>query len=88
MKIGIFIVRMKLHANSLLKVSNYDVSFTSLLPVYLVISSKFYSILFLLFFIYMLITKERPVRVFIDKHLFFRGREMKVVVFRTAQRRL
>ena len=36
----------------------------------------------------MLISNERPVRVFISKHLSLRGREVKVAVFRVSPNRL
>ena len=34
-----------------------------------------------IFFIWVLMSKERPVRVFISNQLFLRGREVKVTVF-------
>ena len=40
---------------------------------------------FVIFFIYMLKSKERPVRVFIGEHLSLRGREEKVTVFRLVR---
>ena len=65
---------------------NSDISFTSLLVVYLVNSlKKSPSSEFLyFFFICMLVSKERSVRVVGGNQLFLRGREVKVTVFRTA----
>ena len=65
---------------------NSDISFTSLLVVYLVNSRKNspFKRVFVFFFIYMLVSKERPVRVVVGNQLFLRGREVKATVFRTA----
>ena len=65
---------------------NSDISFTSLLVVYLVNSLKNspFKRVFVFFFICMLVSKERPVRVVVGNQLFLRGREVKATVFRTA----
>ena len=65
---------------------NSDISFTSLLVVYLVNSLKKspFKRVFVIFFICMLVSKERSVRVVVGNQLFLRGREVKVTVFRTA----
>ena len=64
---------------------NSDISFTSLLVVYLVNSLKNspFKRVFVIFFICMPVTKERPVRVVDGNQLFLRGREVKATVFRT-----
>ena len=64
-------------------ISNWDVSCTFLFLVYLIISPKkrLKGAFFAIFFICMLMSEERPVRVFISNQLFLRGREVKVTVF-------
>ena len=64
-------------------ISILNVSHTSLLLVYLVISCKKRPKAAFLdfFFIFVLMSKETPVRVFIGNQLFLRGREVKVTVF-------
>ena len=64
-------------------ISNSDVSCTSLLLVYLVISPKkrLWGAFCNIFFICVLMSKGRPVRVFTGNQLFLRGREVKVTVF-------
>ena len=54
--------------------------FTWLIPEKTRLSSEF----LYFFFIYMLVSKERPVRVVVGNQLFLRGREVKATVFRTA----
>ena len=65
-------------------ISNSGLSSTSLLLVYLVNSPPKTPVrdVFAKRFICMLMSKERPVRDFIGKHLSLRGREVKVTVFR------
>ena len=65
---------------------NSDFSFTSLLLVYLVNSLKNspFKRVFVFFFVCMLVSRERPVRVVDGNQLFLRGREVKVTVFTTA----
>ena len=54
--------------------------------VYLVNSLKKppFKRVFVIFFICMPVSKERPVRVVVGNQLFLRGREVKATVFRTA----
>ena len=66
---------------------NSDISFTSLLVVYLVNFPKkvaFQASFCNFFFICMLVSKERAVRVVTGNQLFLRGREVKATVFRSA----
>ena len=65
---------------------NSDISFTSLLVVYLVNSLKNspFKRVYVFFFICMLVSKEGPVRVVGGNQLFLRGQEVKATVFRTA----
>ena len=65
-------------------ISNSGPSSTSLLLVYLDNLPKKTPVryVFAKKFMKMLMSKERPVRDFIGKHLSLRGREVKVTVFR------
>ena len=65
---------------------NSDISFASLLAVYLInfLKRSPFKRVFVIFFICMPASKERPVRVVSSNQLFLRGREVKATVFRTA----